>query len=80
MKCNVCGTEENIAGVACSGLGPFSFCYCVECARRGREPELAFAATLEMVGTDVADHVRGMRTISDGKELTWDEWVSEQGA
>lgn len=39
QKCDVCNTDENIAGVFCSGLGAISFCYCQICAVMYAEPK-----------------------------------------
>lgn len=38
MKCDCCGTTKNLAGVACSALGPISLCYCRTCADQQAEP------------------------------------------
>lgn len=75
--CDVCGTKEDIAGVASSGLAPMSFCFCRKCLMQNAEPICMFEATLEIVGTEVAGHVREMRTFKDGKYISWDQFVEE---
>jgi len=74
-KCNVCGKDE-IAGVACSGLGAMSLAYCRECADCGAEPEYLFAFTAEMCGTEVADFVKEMCTFKDGAYVGWNDWIA----
>ncbi|WP_372570394.1 hypothetical protein [Ruegeria jejuensis] len=76
--CDVCQEKEAL-GAACSALGPVSFQYCGECAFDRREPEAMFEATLDLVGEDVALHVKVAKTIVDGKVLTWDEWLAARG-
>lgn len=39
QKCEVCGGNEYIAGVASSSLGAISFCYCQICLSMGAEPK-----------------------------------------
>jgi hypothetical protein len=75
MQCDVCGSDD-YAGVFGSGLGPISFCFCKTCLERNREPVMMFNVTLELVGPDVAAHVRQTRTMLNGVEMTWDEWVA----
>jgi len=78
MKCDVCNSDKDLVGVASSSLGPISFCYCRECAVNNREPELMFVVTLELIGTEVADYVKQLKTIKDGVELSWSQWVDLQ--
>lgn len=75
--CDVCGTEEEIVGVASSSFGAISFCFCKKCIVQNAEPISMFEATLEIVGKEVAEHVRYARTFKDGKYITWDQFVEE---
>jgi hypothetical protein len=75
--CDVCGTEEDIVGVASSGLGPISFCFCKKCIIQNAEPISMFEATLEIVGKEVAEHVTLCRTFKDGKYISWNQFVEE---
>lgn len=50
MKCEVCGTSENIAGVCSSSFGPMSLCYCQICLAMGAEPKFGCQFTYEYVG------------------------------
>ena len=72
--CDVCGSAD-ATGVYSSCLGPISFGFCDDCVKDNREPEFMFTVTLELVGTDVASHVKACKTVVDGKVLTWDEWL-----
>lgn len=44
-KCEVCGTETQVAVVS-SSLGPYSSAYCKECLNRGLEPYKSIIAYL----------------------------------
>lgn len=50
MKCDVCSTTKDLAGVACSALGPVSFQYCRSCAENYAEPEGWIAALIRDAG------------------------------
>lgn len=79
MICNCCNKDfepSNGGGVACSGLGPVSWCYCAECAVRYTEPECMFEYVYDDCGDNVADHVRRCTTYRDGKYMTWAEYVA----
>ena len=78
MICNCCDLEfnhENGGGVACSGLGPVSWCYCAECAVRYTEPECMFQYVFDDCGDNVAEHVRQCTTYKDGEYWTWQRYV-----
>lgn len=76
--CDVCGSKDDISGVASSSLAPMSFCFCRKCLMQNAEPICMFDATLEIVGTEVAEHVRQAKTFKDGKYITWDQFVEEK--
>lgn len=48
--CDACGTEKYIAGVASSGLGPVSFCFCSTCIGMRAEPLDMIEALVESIG------------------------------
>jgi hypothetical protein len=75
--CDVCGSKEDIVGVASSSLGAISFCFCKKCIVQNAEPLMMFEFVLEEVGREVAEHVRYARTFKDGKYITWDQFVEE---
>ena len=50
MKCEVCGSEEHIAGVASSTKGAVSFCYCQLCLNMGADPKFICDFTVENCG------------------------------
>lgn len=79
MAGNICDCcdREGVAGVLSSALGPISFAYCKECAEKNAEPEFMFRATYEMIGEDVADHVKRCTTFHEGRYYSWEEWVHE---
>jgi len=45
--CEVCGGSDFIAGVASSGLGACSFCFCQVCLAMGAEPKIWVEAAVE---------------------------------
>jgi hypothetical protein len=80
MKCDVCGTEENFAGVASSSLGPISFAFCVECAQRYAEPSFMLACNLDMMEgkiQNLADWAKDISTFVDGKYVTFQEFFDK---
>jgi len=76
-KCNVCEVNEPV-GVACSGLGPVSFTYCKTCLEMNAEPLMMMDATFEIIGPDVANHVKKCTTYVDGEYITWDQFVTKR--
>lgn len=50
-KCDCCGrSDQKIAGVACSALGPFSLAYCTSCAFNYAEPKAMILDLIEECG------------------------------
>lgn len=77
MKCDVCGTKENLAGVASSTTGAISFCFCVPCLQMHAEPEWTFEYLYSDVGHNgdgLADWVTELMTYKDGEYWSWDRW------
>ena len=77
LNCDTC-QRTKAHGVYCSGLGPVSFAYCVECLVNHAEPEFMFEFVYENIGTEVAKHVECSSTFKDGKYLTWREWLAKK--
>jgi hypothetical protein len=50
MKCEVCGSEEYIAGVCSSTKGAISLCYCHLCLKMGADPKWIVDFTIENCG------------------------------
>lgn len=50
-RCECCDrAEREIAGVACSAMGPISLMYCYDCAEKGAEPKLLILNLIEECG------------------------------
>lgn len=78
MKCDVCNVGEAV-GVA-STLMPYSCAYCVECLRRGAQPEIVFLnwhdasnGDLGKLNPEVVDQIV---TYHEGQYKTYREWHS----
>lgn len=71
--CDVCHTNHMI-GVASTSM-PISVAYCVECARRGADPEFVFKCWEEDIG-DPSRHRNpdGAVTYVDGKYINYRDW------
>lgn len=79
MICDVCHKNEAI-GVA-STSQPYSCAYCMDCARRGADPEWIFEFLLKDVGHGDPSKVReGLTTYKDGKYISFHEWAAERKA
>lgn len=79
MRCDVCNTADNIAGVASSSIGAISFCFCKTCLSNNAEPEFCLEYLYSEVGNEglgLAEHVANYTTFKDGKYWTWDEWAA----
>lgn len=79
MRCDVCLSGRDIAGVAASVTGAISFCYCRRCLNKQAEPEWTFEYLYSDVGHDgegLADWVSSLSTYKNGGYWTWDEWVA----
>ena len=80
-KCEVCGINPAI-GVASTSM-PYSCAYCVECAKRGADPEVVFVCMYDDVGTDFSKLVEGYAdaviTFKDGRYMTYREWAPIYG-
>lgn len=79
--CSVCGKPS--IGFASSTLGPVSFAFCVECARKPAEPESMFCYMFE----EVSDNGEGLReemnrffTFIDGVYVSWPDYVARRRA
>lgn len=73
--CEVCG--EPGVGIASSCLGPYSASYCKACVNSYAEPYWLFVYTYYEVGNrgeGLADWVKELTTVKDGKRLTWAEF------
>lgn len=81
-KCDVCGTTENIAGVASSSLGAFSACFCKECLSKGAEPLWAIEYHMEGCpkGTPAKDvfrveFLKAITYFKDGKYVSLEDYT-----
>jgi hypothetical protein len=63
--CEVCGGKEHIAGVACSPLGPCSFCYCHICLLMNADPKWWIESIVE--------ECDGIKNVNPGLPLTYFE-------
>jgi hypothetical protein len=72
LACEVCNAHD-IIGVCSSGLGPISVGYCAICLSMGGQPRWLMEATWEMCNGEVAEWVKGYRTIVDYRWVTWDQ-------
>lgn len=77
MRCSVCNSDKEIAGVASSPVGPISHVYCKTCLVNGAVPECDLIYLYEDVGDKgegLAPWVSQLKTYKDGKYMPWDEW------
>jgi hypothetical protein len=71
--CDVCNKNEAI-GVASTSV-PLSVAFCVECARRGADPEIVFLYWAEEgIRPEIHACPDYATTYKDGKYVTYREW------
>lgn len=76
--CDVCGSKDDIVGVASSSLGATSFCFCKTCLVQNAELIGMFNYLYDDVsqeGEGLVEEVNYLRTFKDGKYISWQEYV-----
>lgn len=73
-KCDICHKNDAI-GVASTSI-PYSCAMCMDCARRGADPELVFIHLYENVAHGDPSKIReGLTTYKDDKYMSFHEWA-----
>lgn len=82
MRCNVCGNEENIVGVASSSFVAMSLCYCSECLQKPADAEMIFDYLYYMVADQNPEKldptIKLWFTFINGEYVSWEDYCKLQ--